>query len=199
VPGKIQSDAIGLAALILVVAAWIFFGAIFLLRKRSVKVEETKRMPAATVGIVLQSLSFVFVSNFRRAYWWPFAPSTAGELALAALAVVLAWLSAWFCLRAVQTLGKQWTFAARVISGHELVTIGPYSVVRNPIYLGMFGLMMGTGLVLATWWALLLGAVIYLLGNGIRIRAEEQLLKETFGTEFQEYASRVPAFLPRIF
>jgi protein-S-isoprenylcysteine O-methyltransferase Ste14 len=199
VPGKIHSDAIGLAALVLVVAAWIFFGAIFLLRKRSANVEETKRAPAATIGIVLQSLSFVLVSNFRRSYWWPFAPSLLGELALAALAVLLTWLSAWFCLRAVQTLGKQWTFAARVISDHELVTGGPYSVVRNPIYLGMFGLMMGTGLVLATWWALLLGAATYLLGNGIRIRAEEQLLKETFGAQFHEYASRVPAFLPRIF
>ena len=198
-PGRIHSDAIGLAALILVVAAWIFFGAIFLVRKRFVKVEETKRAPAATVGIVLQSLSFVLVSNFRRSEWWPFGPSVAGELALAALAVLLSWLSAWFCLRAVQTLGKQWTFAARVISGHELVTAGPYSVVRNPIYLGMFGLMLGTGLVLATWWSLVAAIVIYLLGNGIRIRAEEQLLEETFGTQFQEYANRVPAFLPRIF
>lgn len=196
---KIHSDAIGLTALLLVVAAWIFFGAIFLLRKKSTKVEETRRAPAATVGIVLQSLSFVLVSNFRRSYWWPFAPSLAGELALAALAVLLTWLSAWFCLRAVQTLGRQWTFAARVIRDHELVTAGPYSVVRNPIYLGMFGLMLGTGLVLATWWSLSLAAVTYLLGNGIRIRAEEQLLKETFGPQFQEYASRVPAFLPRIF
>src|SRR5262249_14578052 len=111
---KIQTDAIGIAALILVAAAWIFFGAIFLLRRRGAKVEETKRAPSATLGIVMQSLSFVLVSNFRRAYWWPFGPSVAGEVALATLAVLLAWLSAWFCLRAVQTLGKQWTFAARV-------------------------------------------------------------------------------------
>jgi protein-S-isoprenylcysteine O-methyltransferase Ste14 len=199
VPAKIHTDAIGLTALILVVAGWIFFAAIFLLRKRPSEVAESKRAPLATVGIVLQSLSFVLVTNLRRAFWWPFAPSLFGEVALAALAVLLTWLSAWFCLRAVQTLGKQWTFAARVITGHELITEGPYSVVRHPIYLGLFGLMLGTGLVLATWWALVSAVVIYLVGNRIRIRAEEQLLKETFGRQFQEYASRVPAFLPRIF
>src|SRR5262249_32858573 len=166
---KIQTDAIGIAALILVVAAWIFFGAIFLLRKRRAKVEETKRAPSATLGIVMQSLSFVLVSNFRRARWWPFGPSLAGAIALAALAVLFAWLSDWFCLRAVQTVGKQWAFAARVITGHELITVGPCSVVRNPIYLGMVGLMLGTGLVLATWWALASAVLIYLLGNMIRI------------------------------
>jgi protein-S-isoprenylcysteine O-methyltransferase Ste14 len=188
-----------LTALILIVAGWVFFAGIFLLRKRPPKAEETKRAPAATLGIVLQSLSFVLVSNFRRSSWWPFAASPAGELTLAVFAVLLTWLSAWFCLRAVQTLGKQWTLAARVITGHELITVGPYSVVRNPIYLGMFGLMLATGLVLATWWALVSAVLIYLLGNGIRIRAEEQLLKEAFGAQFQDYARRVPAFLPRIF
>ena len=46
--------------------------------------------------------------------------------------------------RAVQTLGKQWTYAARVIKGHELITQSPYGVVRNAIYLGMFGLILST-------------------------------------------------------
>jgi protein-S-isoprenylcysteine O-methyltransferase Ste14 len=97
----------------------------------------------------------------------------------------------------VQTLGKQWTYEARVIEGHELITQGPYALVRNPIYLGMFGLMVATGLAYTTWWALLVAVVIFLIGNRIRIRSEEKLLRETFGVQFDEYASRVPAFFPR--
>jgi protein-S-isoprenylcysteine O-methyltransferase Ste14 len=191
------TDMIGVVTLILVFLAWFIFGAIFLLRKRPPKAEETKRVAAAKWGIALQGAGFVLVGSFHRAYWWPFAPSRLGELTLAAAAVVLAYASCFFCLRAVQTLGKQWTYEARVIEGHELITQGPYALVRNPIYLGMFGLMVATGLAYTTWWALLVAVVIFLIGNRIRIRSEEKLLRETFGVQFDEYASRVPAFFPR--
>jgi protein-S-isoprenylcysteine O-methyltransferase Ste14 len=110
---------------------------------------------------------------------------------------MLAFASIWWSLRAVQTLGKQWTYEARVIEGHELITRGPYAVVRNPIYLGMFGLMVSTGLVFTTWWALLIAVIVFLVGNQVRIRAEEKLLRETFGSQFDDYARRVPAFFPR--
>jgi protein-S-isoprenylcysteine O-methyltransferase Ste14 len=117
---------------------------------------------------------------------------------LAIVAIVFAWLGGWLCFWSVQTLGKQWTLRARVIEGHELITAGPYGIVRNPIYLGLFGLILATGLVLATWWALAAGIVFYLVGTLVRIRAEEALLRETFGAQCADYASRVPAFVPRL-
>jgi len=40
--------------------------------------------------------------------------------------------------------------------------------------------------------------VFFLIGNQIRIRAEEKLLRETFGSQFDDYARRVPAFFPRL-
>jgi protein-S-isoprenylcysteine O-methyltransferase Ste14 len=41
--------------------------------------------------------------------------------------------------------------------------------------------------------------VFFLAGNHLRIRAEENLLRETFGSRFEAYARRVPAFFPRLF
>jgi protein-S-isoprenylcysteine O-methyltransferase Ste14 len=70
--------------------------------------------------------------------------------------------------------------------------------VRNPIYLGMFGLMVATGLVFTTWWVLLLAVTVFLIGNQVPIRAEENLLRETFGSQFDDYARRVPAFFLRL-
>lgn len=194
---RLETDAAGLAATILVLLAYLSFGCVFLFRKKSPQIEEAKRAPAATLGIVLQSISFVLAWNPPRQRWWPFPPSRAGELALAAAAILLAYASCWFSIRAVHTLGKQWTYAARVIKGHELVTQGPYSVVRNPIYLGMFGLLLSTCLAYSRWWNGLAAVVLFLIGNHIRIRTEEQLLHETFGDQFDEYAQRVPAFIPQ--
>src|SRR6267143_4424226 len=189
----LHTDVIGLTALILVFLSWVIFGLIFLLRKKPPKAAEAKRASVAKWGIALQGCGFALVGSVHRAYWWPLPASTVGEVALAVVAVVLAFASNWWSLRAVQTLGKQWTYEARVIEGHELITQGPYGVVRNPIYLGMFGLMVATGLAYSTWWALGGAILVFLLGNRIRIRSEEKLLRE----RFDDYARRVPAFFPR--
>jgi len=194
---QIHTDYIGLTALILVVLSWITFGVIFAVRKKPPKAPEAKRDSSAKWGIALQGCGFALVWSIRRDYWWPLSDWLAAEVTLAVVAVVLAYVSSWLCFRALQTLGKQWTYAARVVEGHELITNGPYAVVRNPIYLGMFGLMIATGLILSTWWVLLLATVLFLMGNWVRIRAEEKLLRETFGVKFDEYAQNVPAFLPR--
>jgi protein-S-isoprenylcysteine O-methyltransferase Ste14 len=195
----IQTDAIGLTALVLVCAAYLVFAVALLLRIRLSTVRERKRATVAILGIVMQALAFTIVWTLRRAHWWPFPDLLSGELVLATAAVALAWTGSWLCFWSVQTLGKQWALRARVIEGHELITEGPYRIVRNPIYLGLFGIMLATGLVLSTWWAALTAIAVYLVGTQIRIRAEEQLLRETFGAQFADYTARVPALLPRIF
>lgn len=119
-----RTDMIGLVTLILVFLAWLVFGGLFLFRKKPPKAKETKRLAAAKWGIALQGLGFALVGWFHRAHWWPFAPSRLGEVALATASVALAYTSCLFSLRAVQTLGKQWTYEARVIQGHELITPG---------------------------------------------------------------------------
>jgi protein-S-isoprenylcysteine O-methyltransferase Ste14 len=194
---RFETDAIGVTAVILILIAYVLFGCVFLFRKKPPQTEETKRAPAAIVGIVLQFLSFALAWNPPRPRWWPFPRSHAGEVTLAAAAIILAYASCWLIIRAVQTLGKQWTYAARVIKGHELVTQGPYGIVRNPIYLGMFGLILSTCLAFSRWWTGLAAVVLFLIGNRIRIRTEERLLRDTFGDQFEEYARRVPAFIPQ--
>jgi protein-S-isoprenylcysteine O-methyltransferase Ste14 len=196
---SIHADAIGYTTLILILGSWFAFALIFLFRKKPPEFEEAKRASVARWGILFQAAGFGLVWSFRRQEWWPFPSNLGGEIIFSTANVVLAWVSNWWCLRSVQTLGKQWTVQARILKGHELVTDGPYGIVRNPIYLGMFGLMIATGLALSSGWALLSAAVVFLIGNRIRIRAEEKLLREAFGSQFVRYAERVPAFLPRIF
>jgi protein-S-isoprenylcysteine O-methyltransferase Ste14 len=68
--------------------------------------------------------------------------------------------------------------------------------VRHPIYLAMLGLMIGTGLNLTHWVVLAGAAVLYLVGTGLRVRAEDGLLRLQFGDEFARYAAEVPALWP---
>lgn len=85
----------------------------------------------------------------------------------------------------------------------ELVTSGPYALVRNPLYLGnlLNGMAVATAAVggLATEVAALLwlGAAAFLGGiyHNI-ILLEQEFLEEQFGQEYREYCASVPALLP---
>jgi len=181
-----------------VAAAWVAFVLLFWFFKQPTRGANRRRDPVSTLGLLLQSICYFMVWLFPRKYFSPLIPmSKAAEIAIGAAAVAIAWWSVWFCLQAIRALGKQWALVAQVMEGHELVAHGPYAVVRNPIYLAMFGMAIAAGLAVSRWEALAGGAVLFLIGTEIRIRAEERLLRGAFGEKFEEYARRVPGFFPR--
>jgi protein-S-isoprenylcysteine O-methyltransferase Ste14 len=113
--------------------------------------------------------------------------------------VGIAVASVWLIGAAVRTLGKQWAVAARLVEGHKLITTGPYSYVRNPIYTGMLGMLIATGLATEHFFGLMVGIVVFVIGLIIRIRSEEKLLRSAFGEEFEGYARSVSAVVPGIY
>jgi protein-S-isoprenylcysteine O-methyltransferase Ste14 len=149
------------------------------------------------LGVLLQSVAyFLMWLSFRPPF--PTLSLVPGPLAalLALLAVALAWASSLFALWAQRTLGKEWSFEARLVEGHRLVTAGPYAIVRHPIYTAMCGLWLATGLAVARPWGLVLGVLPMLLGTWIRVKSEDALLRGAFGETFEAWAKRVPAVVP---
>jgi protein-S-isoprenylcysteine O-methyltransferase Ste14 len=174
----------------------VFIG-YFSFRRKAKPQGPRRRAPLSILGIVLQGVACALVGNVRR---WPTQPlwpmPLTAEIALAALTAALAVLSMWLCLAAVVTLGKQWTYVAQVAEGHQLVTRGPYALVRHPIYAGMTGLVIASALVVTQWWAVPIAAALQLGGTWIRVGQEERLLRAEHGDAFEAYAARVPAILP---
>ena len=195
-----STDPLYSATFIAVISCWFVFAAVFFLRRKPRYSRERKSDRGAAIGVLVAALGYACVWSFRRKE--PSIVADGGVVLaylLSALAILLAVGSVWLTATAVRRLGKQWAVAARVVEHHELITDGPYAVVRNPIYTGMLGMLIATGLALSEWWALVLGVVIYLIGTGIRIRAEERLLREAFREKFEVYAKSVPAIVPGIF
>ncbi len=179
-------------------AGWVGYGVILAIGKRGAARGDAKRDVKSSVGFLLQCAAYGVCFLFSRTYFSPLVPmSRLNEEMLAALAIAFTIASVWFCFAAARALGRQWALMARVIEGHELISQGPYGIVRNPIYLAMLGMLVATGLVVGRWQALVGAAIAFAVGTAIRIRAEENLLRETFGAKFDDYARRVPAFLPR--
>jgi protein-S-isoprenylcysteine O-methyltransferase Ste14 len=180
-----------------ILVAWISFAAIFVLRRRPATSAERTRDPMGTVGLLLQGVGFGIVWSVRRPTSVPLLDTSFPVLvALAVLDVALAAASVALVLWSVRTLGRQWALAARLVEGHQLVTGGPYSLVRNPIYTGMLGMLLATGLAVSRPLALLIGALVFCAGTVIRVRAEERLLRTAFGETWEAWARRTPALIP---
>ena len=183
-----------------VIGAWIAFAFVFCFRTKPPEAPERKRDRASYWGMGLEAMGYWSVWILPRPFFSPIVPMPkTAEIAMAVLTIAIRATSVWLCGAAVRRLGKQWTYRARLIEGHELITQGPYSLVRNPIYLGMFGMLLATGLAAGRWPVVIGGSIAFLIGTQIRIRSEEKLLREEFGEEFQGYARRVPTLIPGIY
>jgi len=81
----------------------------------------------------------------------------------------------------------------------ELAVTGPYSLTRNPLYLG--SAILATGFVVAghSWIAGLLVSAYFTIFYYAVMRNEEDDLRLRFGAEFDAYAARVPLFFPKLF
>jgi protein-S-isoprenylcysteine O-methyltransferase Ste14 len=193
-----RSETVLRVATILVFLSWGAFCLAFLFRKSPPKARVAKRDTAARWGIALQAVGYFLAWSLQRAYLPQVLPlPRLLEIALAIFAVPLAAVSAWVTIAAVHTLGAQWSYEARLTEGHRLIVAGPYSYIRHPIYSAMLGLLIATGIVISDWIALVLAILLFGAGTAIRVRAEERLLRQAFGEDFEAYARHVPAILPR--
>lgn len=99
---------------------------------------------------------------------------------------------------AVFVLGRRFSGLVAIQPGHTLVTTGLYSVIRHPSYLGLLVNSLGWGLAFRSGVGVLLTVLIVppLLA---RIRAEERLLREHFGAEYEAYRARTSRLIPKLY
>jgi protein-S-isoprenylcysteine O-methyltransferase Ste14 len=90
-------------------------------------------------------------------------------------------------------------YAAGHLRKHQqLATSGPYAFTRNPLYLGSVLLAAGFSVASHSWISALLLAAYLTIFYPVVIRREQSELRAHYGDAFATYASRVPAFWPRL-
>jgi protein-S-isoprenylcysteine O-methyltransferase Ste14 len=182
-----QAIAVGVTLL-----GWSFLAivlAIVFLRRSG---RTRSRDSSSVLGMALQGIGFALVFSVH-CRWSTQNPI---HFALAGLSVLLTATAIAFVVSAIRALGKQWSLSARVLEQHELITTGPYAIVRHPIYTGFLALLLATGMAMSSLAATAGGFSFYILGTLLRTTREERLLRGAFGTEYEQYAKRVPAFIP---
>ena len=108
-------------------------------------------------------------------------------VALIAIALVI-WIH--------RTLGRQYSAKWEIQTDHQLITVGPYSRVRHPMYTTFNLFSLSVSLITANLLALFFAVCIALTFIWIA-KAEEEILIEQFGEEYLEYMKVTGRFLPR--
>ncbi len=95
--------------------------------------------------------------------------------------------------------GRIW--ASAYVTGRKnrtLVTDGPFSIVRNPLYFFSLVGFVGAGLSFGTFVLAGVFALTFFVAHWPTIRTEERVLEELFGDAYRRYRGQVPRFLPAL-
>ena len=103
-----------------------------------------------------------------------------------------------FAVWARRHIGRNWSAIVTLKQDHELVTSGPYALVRHPIYTGLLSGFLGSAIALGQRRGLLALAIVY-VALLRKYKLEERWMRERFGVAYDAYRARVKALVPFLF
>jgi protein-S-isoprenylcysteine O-methyltransferase Ste14 len=92
-------------------------------------------------------------------------------------------------------LGRNWSGTVAIKQGHDLITSGPYALVRHPIYTGLLVAFIGSAMARGEWRGVL-AVVVAWAALWRKLRLEQRWMAERFGQQYEAYSRRVPALVP---
>ncbi|HET8687231.1 MAG TPA: isoprenylcysteine carboxylmethyltransferase family protein [Methanosarcina sp.] len=128
-------------------------------------------------------IAFLVIPAFDRRFGWSHVPLYI--VILGDILVLLGFFLFFLVLR-------ENAFASAIIevtADQKVITTGPYSIVRHPLYLGGLFMMLGTPLALGSWWGLLV-FIPFTLGIIWRLLDEEKFLSRNL-PGYKEYCKKV--------
>ena len=166
-------------------------------RRKQEKMSES-RVTGQEIFILMLLLlgGFIMPIIYAATNWLDFAnynlPTWAGWLGVIILAggLFVFW-------RAHADLGLNWSPSLEIREKHELITRGIYGVIRHPMYASQWLVAIAQPLLLQNWIAGFLNLLAFIPFYFLRVRAEEQLMVETFGDQYKVYMQKVGGVLPK--
>jgi protein-S-isoprenylcysteine O-methyltransferase Ste14 len=150
----------------------------------------------------LRSLLFLFVAPGMVAGYIPLVLLRRGPQVDTGFLAYLA-LPLWL-IGGVILLWSFWNFLAQgrgtpapIDPPKELVEVGFYRYVRNPMYVGVLAAILGHFLWFGYWSLLVYAIVVFVAFHLFVTYYEEPTLKRKFGSAYEDYLRNVPRWIPR--
>ncbi|MDH4164649.1 MAG: isoprenylcysteine carboxylmethyltransferase family protein [Nitrospirota bacterium] len=109
--------------------------------------------------------------------------------------------AAWFVPGAVITIAGEWLrlwAAGHLRKNKQLTTTGPYSYVKNPLYIGTLLITLGYSAMAVNPWIMVAGFVWFFIYYApYKKKQENEKLIGSFGEAWKVFDAAVPDYLPR--
>jgi protein-S-isoprenylcysteine O-methyltransferase Ste14 len=96
------------------------------------------------------------------------------------------------------SLKSGWANQIVIYEDHRLITSGPYSVVRHPLYASLIWMFCGGSLIYSNLLSLVITLGVFVPMMYVRAKGEDSLLRENFQTEFENYRLSTGMFFPKV-
>lgn len=175
---------------------WIVF--IVYWRIKAINTKATQRREPAASGIlrVFMILVVIIVLSTTRIplHWlylqlWPVGLLPFWSGAVVTIGGLL------FAVWAREHLGSNWSSSVSIKQGHELITSGPYGVVRHPIYTGILTGFLGMAMAISQVRGFIAFVLMFLV-LWSKLRMEERWMHSQFGETYAAYARQTAALVP---
>lgn len=143
-------------------------------------------------GTVAVLVPWLLVRNDLDAFAWSIP---AAHIAGAVLVMFGAWLGLW-CVGLFAVVGKG--TPAPIDPPKELVVVGAYRIVRNPMYVGVASVLFGEALFLLSTTLLVYALAVTTAFHLFVVFYEEPALRRQFGETYEDYCREVHRWLPRM-
>ncbi len=100
-----------------------------------------------------------------------------------------------FAVWSREHLGSNWSRSVTIKQDHELITTGPYAVVRHPIYTGILTGFLGMAIAISQARGFIVFVLIF-LALWLKLRMEEKWMRSQFGEAYATYARQTAALVP---
>jgi protein-S-isoprenylcysteine O-methyltransferase Ste14 len=158
-----------------------------------------RRQDRGSKRVIIVGTTVSLILAFNLAVFLPGLAISGDAEAMLLAGTVLTILGVAFRWYAIRTLGRFFTRDVAIRENHVIVRNGPYRYLRHPSYSGYLLAMLGVGVALDNWAALLplLGINLAVYAN--RIAIEETVLVENFGEAYRRYQQETKRIIPILF
>jgi protein-S-isoprenylcysteine O-methyltransferase Ste14 len=147
-----------------------------------------------TLYVIIVGIAVIVGITLLDFYLRPRVPN----MTLLTLGIVAASIGAIIRIVAQVNLGKNFSFEAKIKKDHALIKTGIHSVVRHPMYTGMFLMVLGLCIAMQSIIGIVMNALILIPIGLYRVNVEERLLLRRFGDEYKKYVFVTKKFVPYV-
>jgi protein-S-isoprenylcysteine O-methyltransferase Ste14 len=188
---SIESLVFLLAIILWIISEYVGAGIIPYLRRHGSKIKKEDRGSRLLLALGMYiSVVVAFYFAFRN-----IAPLSIWTFYLGIFLMILGIvIRQW----SIAVLGRFFSGTVGTQKGQKVVKNGPYKLVRHPSYTGLLLTLVGIGLALQSWGAVIIIILGFICGFGYRIHIEEKLLVSELGDEYIQYMKKTKRLIPYI-